>query len=105
MTIAICGTVGGAGAAEALDAMLAALADRGPEPVMWTDGGTGLGRRGTPSPEPGSSGSTALPFPVDRGAGLVVVADARLDDRDALCDALGVPLPQRAGLADAVARH
>ena len=31
----------------------------------------------------------------------MVAADARLDDRDALCDALGVPLPERAGLADA----
>ena len=101
MTIAICGTVGGAGGAEALDAMLAALADRGPERATWTEGGIGLGRRGAPSPEPGPSGRTAHPFPVDHGAGLVVAADARLDDRDALCDALGVPFPERAGLADA----
>ena len=101
MTIAICGTVGGAGGAEALDAMLAALADRGPERATWTEGGSGLGRRGAPSPEPGPSGRPAQPFPVDHGAGLVVAADARLDDRDALCDALGVPLPERAGLADA----
>ena len=101
MTIAICGTVGGASGAEALDAMLAALADRGPECATWTEGGIGLGRRGAPSPEPDPSGRTAHPFPVDHGAGLVVAADARLDDRDALCDALGVPLPERAGLADA----
>ena len=101
MTIAICGTVGGAGGAEALDAMLAALADRGPECATWTEGGIGLGRRGAPSPEPGPSGRPAQPFPVDHGAGLVVAADARLDDRDALCDALGVPFPERAGLADA----
>ena len=101
MTIAICGTVGGAGGAEALDAMLAVLADRGPECATWTEGGIGLGRRGAPSPEPGPSGRPAHPFPVDHGAGLVVAADARLDDRDALCDALGVPFPERAGLADA----
>ena len=81
--------------------MLAALADHGPERATWTEGGSGLGRRGAPSPEPDPSGRSAHPFPVDHGAGLVVAADARLDDRDALCDALGVPLPERAGLTDA----
>ena len=46
MMIAICGTVGGASGAEALDAMLAALADCGPERATWTEGGIGLGSRG-----------------------------------------------------------
>ena len=31
------------------------------------------------------------PLRIDRDAGLVAVADARIDDRDALCDMLGVP--------------
>ena len=63
MTIAICGTVGGAGGAEALDAMLAALADRGPECATWTEGGSGLGRRGAPSSEPDPSGRSRAPVP------------------------------------------
>ena len=35
-----------------------------------------------------------------RDAGCILVADARLDDRDSLCDALGVPHPERPAAGD-----
>ena len=38
---------------------------------------------------------------IERRARLVLVADARIDDRGPLCDALGVPHPERSRLADA----
>ena len=103
---AICGIHGeGPGGAEAVDAMLAALADHGPRRAVWAEGEVGLGRRDAAAPEPGPSGRggppSPPPFPRHRDAGLVVAADARLDERGALCDALGVPPPERAGLADA----
>ena len=48
-----------------------------------------------------SSGTGAKSLCVDRAAGVWLVADARLDDRDALCDALGVVATERGTLADA----
>ena len=45
-----------------------------------------------------AAGPSALA--VDRASGLACAADARLDDRGALCDALAVPRPLRASLAD-----
>ena len=103
---AICGIHGdGPGGAGAVDAMLAALADYGPQRATWAEGGVGLGRRGAAAPEPGPPGRGEPPFPppfpMHRDAGLVVAADARLDERGALCDALGAPPPERTGLADA----
>ena len=85
--------------------MPAALADYGPQRATWAEGEVGLGRRGAAAPEPGPSGRGEPPFPppfsMHRDAGFVVAADARLDERDALCDALGAPPPERTGLADA----
>ena len=92
---AICGLRGGR-MAQGLDAMRAALAPYGAGSADWTDGVVGLGVRSMGTEE---SGAESL-LGCDRAAGLTVVADARLDDRDALCAALGVPPPDRAGLAD-----
>ena len=48
-----------------------------------------------------SSGGGAKSLCVDLAAGVWLAADARLDDRDALCDALGVAVTERGTLADA----
>ena len=92
MTV-ICGIQGdGARSAEAMDAMLAALADYGSERAAWTEGEIIFGRRSAPVTKPA--------FRIDREAGLAVIADARLDDRDSLCGALGIPLSERAEPTD-----
>ena len=95
-----------------LDAMLAALADYGAEATAWTEPsrspGVALGCRWSPPATgavgegpAGDGGHTAgTRLRIDRGGGFAVVADARLDDRGALCDALGVPRAERAGLDD-----
>ena len=53
---------------------------------------------------PVDAGHRGAPFGaslrIGRGTGVAVAADARLDDRGALCDALGVPRAERAGLND-----
>ena len=89
--------------ADGLDAMLAALADYGADAAAWTEPPVALGGRRSPvtggSPVTGQRRSGAR-LRVDRGAGFAVTADARLDDRGALCDALGVPHAERAGLDD-----
>ena len=103
---------GGAGdgpAADGLDAMLVALADYGADAAAWTEPPVALGCRRSPvSGGPAGDGGKAADGPrragtrprIDRGGGVAVAADARLDDRDALCDALGVPRAERAGLDD-----
>ena len=112
---------GGAGDgpdADGLDAMLAALADYGAEAAAWTEPprspAVALGcRRSPPATSavgegPAGYGGKATDgghtagarLRIDRGGGFAVVADARLDDRGALCDALGVPRAERAGLDD-----
>ena len=109
----ICGIHGDrAGAADGLGAMLAALTDYGAEAAAWTDlaaerAGAAcrkeesvvtLGCRWSPGAEEDGRSGGALR--TDRGSGLAVVADVRLDDRSALCEALGVPHAERAGLDD-----
>ena len=95
---AICGILHhAAGVAQGLDAMLAALAEDGAEGGRWTEDAVGLGCRRLASKAPGQA-APLLHF--DRAAGLTLAADARLDDRDALCAALGVPHPERAGSTD-----
>lgn len=84
---AICGTLGGTG--EALAALLNALPSVAGDHATHTAGPARLGCRG----------KTALAL--DQDAALACAADARLDDRSAVMDALGVPPPQRAGLTDA----
>ena len=103
----ICGLhAGGAGGVDGLDAMLDALAEYGADAAAWTEPAgereaaapaVALGGRWTPDTEERRSGASLR---IGRGAGLAVVADARLDDRGALCDALGVPRAERAGLDD-----
>ncbi len=94
---AICGLLlREADAAHGLHAMLTALVPYGTGHAEWTDGSVGLGSRGMRME--GDETGSALHFA--RDAGLTVAADARLDDRDALCAALCVPPPARAGLAD-----
>ncbi len=95
---AICGfqarDVGGG--ADGLDAMLAALVDYGADATAWTEDGVGFGVRTAATEE-------TPPEPrvwVARDAGLALAADARLDNRDTLCDALGVPPPERAAARD-----
>ena len=103
----VCGLHGLAAGAAGLDAMLDALAEYGADAAAWTEpAGEGeaaapaaaLGGRWTPDPEERRRSGASLR--IDRGAGVAVVADARLDDRGALCDALGVPRAERAGLDD-----
>ena len=90
---AICGTWGGA---EALPALLAALADCGATQRAWTHGepALGLGCRSA------QRGAGTAPLHVDEAAGLALVADARLDDRDALCETLGVSPARRTLVTD-----
>ena len=84
---AICGLLGAADGLPDLRAMLAALPGGAAYAEEWTDGVAALG---------GAGGCLAF----DPAASLAVVADVRLDDRPALCDALGVPRDERDGLAD-----
>ena len=94
---AICGLLErGGGAAAGLDAMLAALP--GPDAdARWTDASVALGWRGR---RPGE-GEEAERLPrSDAASGLAITASARLDGRPALCEALGLPRPGRAGLSD-----
>ena len=95
---AICGILHqAAGVTKGLDAMLAALAGDGSEGERWTEGAVGLGCRLLVPP---ADGQAAPLLHFDQAAGLTLVADARLDGRDALCAALGVPHPERARLTD-----
>ena len=71
--------------------MLAALPDSGKQPDEWTDGPVAFGGR--------CDGHHRLPgclaFDPRRG-----LADVRVDDRPALCEALGVPRAECDGIAD-----
>ena len=89
---AICGIhAAGADGKAALATMLGTLAG-GTAHSDWPQASIGLGCRET------ATGESSLV--VDRAAGLTLVADARLDDRDDLCDALGVPVAERRSVAD-----
>ena len=79
----ICGFITHNAAAEDLPAMLSELSAYGADSASWNAAHAGLGRCGP-------SGRPALC--TDDAAGLAAVAAARLDDRTALCDALGAPV-------------
>ena len=94
---AICGVLGQPREANSdVEAMLDALADYGPHRAAWSDGLASLGQRrrlaadGALSEQPAP---TELSGPAQlhrcREAGLALAADVRLDDREALRDALG----------------
>ena len=89
MAAAICGVLGAG--KQSLEVARNALAGRGSTCVEWAQGNVAFAGRH----DDGES-----PLCIDRDAGLVAVADARIDDRDALCDTLGVPRTQRARIAD-----
>ena len=95
MAAAICGSMGGG--PKALPALLRALDNVPGVSEQWShaDGGIAFGCRSGQRPE----GFAALY--ADRQAGLSVVVDARLDDRQALCDALGVAVAERGAVCDA----
>ena len=95
---AICGMVGRHEApAGGVDAMLAAMAHYGADVASWADAGVSFGRRCDTGDGADARDAPALAPDVP---GPVVVADARLDDRDALCGALGLPPAARAAHDD-----
>ncbi len=80
-----------------IDAMLAALPGKHGNHDTWADKSVILAcRRLTITPEQPAGG---LPRH-DAKAGLTITADVRLDDRGALCDKLGIPAAQGAGMTD-----
>ena len=91
---AICGILSRGDVAAPLAAMLEALDAYGTQGGAWTGEGVGLGVRHRPS----AAGEQDVRFYGE--AGLALVADVRLDDRETLCAALGVPYPDRADIAD-----
>ena len=64
----------------------------------WMEGGIGLGGRHTAAPIEEAYGGPPLHF--DRDAGLALAADARIDDREGLCESLGIPHPERPVTSD-----
>ena len=95
---AICGIVRrDGGPPERVDAMLAAMAPYGAGIASWTDAGVSLGRRYAVD---AGADPRAAPALEPDASGIVVVAAARLDDREALCDALGLPPAARAAHDD-----
>ena len=98
MTTAICGVCVRRERASGLDAMLAALPGRETDVLRkWTGESTAFGWRGRGRRTDREAGR--LPR-FDAAAGLAIVASARLDGRDDLCDSLGVPRRDREGLTD-----
>jgi asparagine synthase (glutamine-hydrolysing) len=83
---------------EVIDAMLAALSHRGPDGTgRWCVGSVALGQQHQQvTPE---SCNEQLPLH-DPAAGLVLVADCRLDNRADLGEALAVPHAQRSAISD-----
>lgn len=95
---AICGILGDGKTPQDLAPLLTALADFGPQRRVARSGSMWLGCR---CPAAGNPDAGASALAEDLRAGLVVVADARIDDRDPLCDALAVPHRKRSSLTDA----
>ena len=84
------------GLADSLAGMGAAVADCGADIAEWTERGIAFGARYRVARQ----ACAESPLRFDREAGLAVAADARLDDRDTLCNTLGVPHPERAVISD-----
>ena len=72
--------------------MLDTLPGGGPERTAWPDRNVGLGCR-----EAATGGQATC---ADPAAGVAGVVDARLDDRDGLCDALGITFAERIAVSD-----
>ena len=91
----ICGLWPSGGAAEGLADLLRALpALPGGAGREWTDGTVALGCRHR------EQANGSVPLLADTESGLAVAASARLDGRGELCDALGLPRAEEAGLSD-----
>ncbi|MCY4634680.1 MAG: asparagine synthase-related protein [Acidobacteria bacterium] len=82
-----------------LEAMLAALPGPMRRDVLarWMEASVAFGCRGLRVEE----AQRARSLCVDAASGHAIIASARLDGRAALCETLGVPRPDRAGLLDA----
>ena len=78
--------------------MLGGLPGDDKHPNEWTDGTVALGGKARTGAKPRSSPSCVA---FDGHSSLALVADVRLDDRRSLCDALGIPHPERQQVADA----
>ena len=75
--------------------MLAALSDYGEMRAQWQDGIVGFGCRHAPLTNGDGAGPGVAPL-----GGLALAADARLDDRAALCHSLGVSRTERRTFTD-----
>ena len=84
------------GLEDSLAGMGAAVADCGADVAEWTERGIAFGARYRAARQ----ACAESPLRFDHEAGLAVAADARLDDRDTLCNALGVPHPERIAIGD-----
>ena len=97
---AICGfapaELPGEAAGNDLAPMLAALHDYGDGASRWANGGAALGLRSDLAVL-----GRRIALRTDAAAGLVVAADARLDNRDDLCSAFGLPPSEREDIDDA----
>ena len=81
--------------AETLECMSAMIVHRGERPAQWNDGPVGLGARTlVTTPEAADEAN-----PLRQGAHLLV-ADARIDNRDELMELLGIAHAERAGTGD-----
>ena len=89
MAAAICGALGGG--KQSLEAAHGVLAGYGSARVEWAGDDVAVA---------GRHNEAESPLRIDREAGLVAVADARIDDRDALGDTLGIPRTQTQRVAD-----
>ena len=78
--------------------MQAALPTTKCETAEWTEERIGLGGRHTAAPIEEAYGGPPLHF--DRDAGLALAADARIDDREGLCESLGIPHSERPATSD-----
>ncbi len=85
---------------ESLTAVMNALSHLGPDgSYVWTEGGCGIGHQMFHiTPE---SLNETLPYQ-DSEAGLVITADARLDNREDLFEALGIPSIEGRDLPDSI---
>ena len=95
---AICGYYRRGECAEAgVAGMLGALSDYGNVRAQWLEGPVAFGGWHTATSSEGAGRNACM----HRDAGVIVAADARLDDREALCEALDIRPAERHKLTDA----
>lgn len=84
--------------ADGMAAMRAASPTTERDAAEWTEGRIGIGGLHTAAPNEEAYGGPPLHF--DRDAGLTLAADARIDDREGLCERLRIPHPERPATSD-----